>query len=213
MIQNQFYWIRILKKYNAYFETSKESWKKSIFKMPTEFIRKLAMAALHFFETASQDIEDNTKVDFYPWNEGVFYQQLTPLHIAAYDGDLNFFYEVKKVTLDLNQCLKQSRIAPIHLAAYRGHITLCRQLLHEWDANNIPYGKYEAGGLHYAAVAGHFEVYELFHGVQEMKNPGWAETGKTHLHIAAQKGHTEICKCIIEKTKGRIENTQPADGL
>ena len=49
MIQNQFYWIRILKKYNDYFETSNESWKKSISNTPIEFVRKLAMAALNFF--------------------------------------------------------------------------------------------------------------------------------------------------------------------
>ena len=114
MIQNRFYWIRILKKYNDYFETSNESWKKSISKTPIEFVRKLAMAALNFFKTASKDIEDFIEVDFHPWNK----EQLTPLHIAAYDGNLNFFQEVKKITFTINQYLKQSQIAPIHLAAY-----------------------------------------------------------------------------------------------
>ena len=210
MIQNRFYWIRILKNYNAFFETSKESWKKSISKTPTEFIRQLAMAALHFFKTASEDIEHFIEVNFHPWNDGAFYQQLTPLHIASYGGDINFFYEVKKVTLDLNQCLKQSRIAPIHLAAYRGHIALCRQLLEDWNEDKIP-----CAVLHYAAVAGHLEVYKLFHDVIEVKNPVLTRQertptdyiGKTPLHLAAEKGHSEICKFIIE----RVEVKNPAE--
>ena len=204
MIQNRSYWIRILKKYNVYFETSKESWKKSISNTPTEFIRQLAMAALHFFKTASEDVEDLIEVTFHPWNDGRFYQELTPLHIAAYDGDIDFFYEVKKVTLDLNQCLKQSRIAPIHLAAYRGHLELCRQLLEDWIENKIP-----CAVLHYAAVAGHLEVYKLFHDIIEVKNPVLTKQertptdyiGKTPLHLAAEKGHSEICKFIIERVE------------
>ena len=209
MIQNRFYWIRILKNYNAYFETSKESWKKSISKTPTEFIRHLAMAALHFFNTASKDIEGFIEFNFHPLI-GFFYQQLTPLHIAAYDGGINFFYEVKKKTLDPNQCLKQSRIAPIHLAAYRGHIALCRQLLEDWNENKIP-----CAVLHYAAVAGHLEVYMLFHDIIEVKNPLLTRQervftdyiGITPLHLAAKKGHSEICKFIIE----RVEDKNPAD--
>ena len=204
MIQNRSYWIRILKKYNVYFETSKESWKKSISNTPTEFIRQLAMAALHFFKTASEDVENFIEVTFHPWNDGTFYQELTPLHIAAYDGDIDFFYEVKKVTLDLNQCLKQSRIAPIHLAAYRGHLELCRQLLEDWIENKIP-----CAVLHYAAVAGHLEVYKLFHDIIEVKNPVLTKQertptdyiGKTPLHLAAEKGHSEICKFIIERVE------------
>ena len=53
MDQERFYWIRILKKYNDYFETSKESWKKSTSKIQARFVKKLAMATLNFFKTAS----------------------------------------------------------------------------------------------------------------------------------------------------------------
>ena len=205
--QNRLYWIRILKKYKkTYFETSNESWKKAISKTPIEFVRKLAMAALNFFKTASEDIKDFIEVDFHPWNK----EQLTPLHIAAYDGDLNFFQEVKKITFTINQYLKQSRIAPIHLAAYRGHLALCRQLLEDWNENKIP-----CAVLHYAAVAGHLEVYKLFHDVIEVKNPVLTRQertptdyiGKTPLHLAAEKGHSEICKFIIE----RVEVKNPAE--
>ena len=229
MIQNPFYWIRILKKYNDYFETSNESWKKSISNTPIEFVRKLAMAALNFFKTASEDIEDFIEVHFHPRNK----EPLTPLHIAAYDGDLNFFQEVKKITFTINQNLNQSQIAPIHLAAYRGHIALCKQLLEEWDKIWDTYGKYEAVGLLYAAVAGHLEVYKLFHTVQEIKIhklkcvcsyisrgimpdqhvhmllrvPIYFWDEKTPFHYAAEKGHTEICKFIIE----RAEDKHPTD--
>ena len=61
--QERFYWIRILKKYNEYFETSKESWKMSISKIKAGFVKKLAMATMNFFKTASVDFR---KGHFHP---------------------------------------------------------------------------------------------------------------------------------------------------
>ena len=54
IIQERFYWIRILKKYDEYFETSKESWKMAISKTPAEFVKRLAMAVLTLFKTTSK---------------------------------------------------------------------------------------------------------------------------------------------------------------
>ena len=75
--------IGILRKYNEYFETSKESWKMSISKIKAGFVKKMAMATMNVFKTASVDFR---KGHFHPKN-----YQLTPLYIAAYGGDLNFF--------------------------------------------------------------------------------------------------------------------------
>ena len=146
MDQERFYWIRILRKYNEYFETSKESWKMSISKIKAGFVKKLAMATMNFFKTASVDFR---KGHFHPKKD-----RLTPLHIAAYDGDLNFFQKVKERTGNLDQNSTQSETSPIHLAAYRGHIALCRHLLAESENKN-PFGKTGITTLHYAAIAGH----------------------------------------------------------
>jgi hypothetical protein len=78
----RFYWIRILRKYNEYFDTSNESWKMSTSKIEARFVKKLAMAVLKFFKTASDFMKDS----FSPTTK-----RLTPLLIVAYDGDVNFF--------------------------------------------------------------------------------------------------------------------------
>ena len=90
MDKERFYWIRILKKYSEYFETNKESWTESISKIQAGFVKKLAMATLNFFKTVPRDLEDfieiHYQIYFFPKKD-----QLTPLLIAAYEGDLNFF--------------------------------------------------------------------------------------------------------------------------
>ena len=126
--------------------------------------------------------------------------QLTPLMIAAYDGDLNFFQQARKKTFDPNQTLKKSVTSPIHLAAYGGNIELYRQLLQESDNKNN-YGKHAITPLHYSAGMGHLEVFKLFHANAEVKNPKMTQRRReaTPLHIAADLGHLEICKFIIKK--------------
>ena len=132
MDHERFYWI------SEYFDTSNESWKMSTSKIEARFVKKLATAVLKFFKTA---------------------KQLTPLLIAAYDGNLDFFQKVKERTgnLNLNHTSTYPEISPIHLVAYRGLIELCRHILKESENKNI-IGKYGLTSLHYAALAGHFEV-------------------------------------------------------
>ena len=205
MDQERFYWIRILRKYSEYFETNKESWKMSISKIQAGFVKKLAMATLNFFKTVPRDLEDfieiHYQIYFFPKKD-----QLTPLLIAAYDGDLNFFQQVKERKTNLKPSLIQSEYSPIHLAAFRGHITLCRHLLGELENKNA-IAKNGLTALDYAAMAGHLEVFKIFHAVAEVKNPKSTITQKTPLHFAAAKGHSEICKFIIE----REDDRNPAD--
>jgi ankyrin repeat protein len=173
MDHERFYWI------SEYFDTSNESWKMSTSKIEARFVKKLATAVLKFFKTA---------------------KQLTPLLIAAYDGNLDFFQKVKERTgnLNLNHTSTYPEISPIHLVAYRGLIELCRHILKESENKNI-IGKYGLTSLHYAALAGHFEVYKLFYAVAEVKNPMLSTAEQTPLHLAAYKGDSDICKFIIER--------------
>ena len=88
--QERFYWMRILKKYrkkyNEYFETCNESWRKAISKTPTGFVKKLAMAVFNFFKSVSNHF---LKIHFCPKEDK--FSPLTPVLIAAYDGDINLF--------------------------------------------------------------------------------------------------------------------------
>ena len=184
IIQERFYWIRILKKYNDYFETSKESWKKSTSKIQARFVKKLAMATLNFFKTASIFMIDSFSPTI---------NQLTPLQIAAYDGDVDFFRKVKERTTNLNLTSTHLEVDPIHLAAYRGHIELCRHFLEESENKNF-IGKSQSTSLHYAALGGHFEVFKLFYPLAEVKNPKLSGRGNTPLHLAASRGSLGVCQ-------------------
>ena len=189
MDQERFYWIRILKKYNDYFETSKESWKMSTSKIQARFVKKLAMATLNFFKTASVFMIDSFSPTI---------NQLTPLQIAAYDGDVDFFRKVKERTTNLNLTSTHLEVDPIHLAAYRGHVELCRHFLEESENKKI-IGKCQSTSLHYAALGGHFEVFKLFYAFAEVKNPKLSGRENTPFHLAAYKGNLDICKFIIER--------------
>jgi hypothetical protein len=180
----RFHWMRILKKYwkkyNKYFETCKESWTKAISKTPTGFVKKLAMAVFTFFKTVSSRF---LKIHFCPKEDK--FSPLTPVLIAAYDGDKNLFLQMVEKTSDANQA--KSETSPIHLAAFRGNMTICRLLLNE-SRNKNPYGKQGLSTLHYAALGGHLEVFQLFDDRVEVKNPTIVKTGQTPLHLASEEG-------------------------
>ena len=81
LCQERFYWIRILKKFNDYFETSRETWRKAISKTSAGIVKKLAIAVFTFFKTESDnfiELHFSLKGDHSPF---------IPVLIAAYDGD------------------------------------------------------------------------------------------------------------------------------
>ena len=198
IILERFYWIKILKRYSEHFETSKKSWNISISKTPAGFVKKLAMTVLTYFK----EVADPENEESDPEND-----QLTPLDIAAYDGDVNFFQQVKEKTFDQNQTLSQLDTS-INLAAYKGNIALCRHLMNESEDKN--FNKDGENPLLYSVFSGHLEVFKLFHAVAEVKNPKLKDgplEGWTLLHIAAHSGHSEICKVIIQSE----DNKNPAN--
>ena len=185
LVQERFYWIRILKKYNVlYFETSKETWKKAISKTPCGIVKKLATAVITFLKRDS----DYFKTPHITMKK----EHLTPLLIAAYDGDLDFFQKLNEKNSDPNQT--KSEISPIHFAAYRGNLTLCKLLLNESENKN------SCGILHFAALGGNLEVYKLLYDAAVVKNPKlpYCGTTATPLDLASIEGHLEILRFIID---------------
>ena len=107
--QERFYWIRVLKKFNKYFETSRETWRKAISQTSAGIVKKLAIAVFTFFKTEFKsfiEIHFSLKGDQSPL--------FTPVLIAAYDGDLNFFQQMNEKSSDLKQ--PQSKTKPIQFA-------------------------------------------------------------------------------------------------
>ena len=125
-----------------------------------------------------------------------FDMQISPLLIAAYDGEISFFQQIKEKTSDPNNTSAQSEMLPIHLAANRGHIELLQD-----SKNKNHYGKYGVTPLHFAALAGHLEVFKLFHANAVVKNPKMtrSQNEATPFHLAAERGHLKIFEFIIEK--------------
>ena len=198
--QERFYWIRILKKFNDYFETSRETWRKAISKTSAGIVKKLAIAVFTFFKTESDnfiELHFSLKGDHSPF---------IPVLIAAYDGDLNFFQQMNEKSSDLKQ--PPSETKPIQFAAYRGNMAICKLLINECDNNHV-YDKSRETTLLYSALGGHLEVYQLFYDSAKVKNPKLEGIGNTPLHFAAAKGHLEVCKFII----GREDNENPANNI
>ena len=156
----KFYWMRIIKKYNKYFETCNESWKKAILKTNAEFLKKLAMALFNFIKLESDDL---IKTHFQE-------DALTPVLIAAYDGDVCFFEQIKDKTLDTIQT--NAKISSLNLAAYKGNFALCNLLLNKLENKN-PNGKYGATSLMYAACSGNLEVFKLFYNTLVCNGIAW----------------------------------------
>ena len=87
-LQNErFYWIRILKKHNRYFEEFADPWKKVIEKTPVEIVKELAMTVKDYFNDTNNDLEDD---------------QLHPLHIAAGQGHLQLCKHIVEKMGDFN---------------------------------------------------------------------------------------------------------------
>ena len=182
LVQERFYWIRILKKYNVlYFETSKETWKKAISKTPCGIVKKLATAVITFIKRDSD----------YFWTPhfSMKKEQLTPLLIVVYDGDLTFFQKINEKTSEPNQA--KSGISPIHFAAYRGNLTLCKLLLNEPENKNS-YGRNGATALHYAAMGGNLEVYQLLYDAAVVKNPKLRYCGTTPIDLAVIQRYSNL---------------------
>ena len=127
--QERFYWIRILKKFNDYFETSRDTWRKAISKTSTGIVKKLAIAVFTFFKT-----ESDSFIEIHFSLKENKSSPLMPVLIAAYDGDPNFFQQMNEKSSDLKK--SQCKTKQIQFAAYRGNMAICRLLLNECEKNH-----------------------------------------------------------------------------
>ena len=72
LVDERFYWIRIMKKYMGKFEGVEGPWKEVIDKTPVDMLKQLGFAVEKFCKSC-------------------LFRQVTPLHIIAYKGNFDLF--------------------------------------------------------------------------------------------------------------------------
>ena len=108
LVNDRFFWIRMMKKHNGNFKEFQESWKKVIFRTPVGDVKKLALAVHKFFKGNSK--------------RGAQNRQWHPLLIAVNQGSEKLCENVIKKTGDKNPKRMEDGLTAAHLAAQEGHL-------------------------------------------------------------------------------------------
>ena len=213
LVDEKFYWIRVIKKYNGNFVGVEESWREVLRKTPVDMIKQLALVVEEYFK------------HYFP-------MFISPLHIVAKKGTLKLFryvfsratdknpiakleisiYKIfKMVQLRLGQQKYPRNLTLFQMIALDGNVQLFKLIMDHVDDCNM---KSEISPrklrtpLSMAAENGHFEICRMIVERVEDKNPS-EYNGWTPLHHAARNGHLEICELIIE----RVEEENPANNI
>ena len=127
LINDRFYWIRILKKYDQNFEEFSKAWKMVIEKTPVTIVQKLALAAQKFFRDWNDPWEKYRSTDYEPRQK----RQWSPLHIAAETRDYVLLKHVVEKIEDEYQEHSSSGndITALHLAAEKGSLIACQFII------------------------------------------------------------------------------------
>ena len=216
IVEERFYWIRILRKHKDNFVEFCESWKMVIKRNPVEIVKEIASTVVAFFRvqmpverTAWQWAplhiaaeQGNLKIFqyiFHKTNNAYPIKPATALHLAAQEGHFEVCqYIVNNTSVDRNIVDFIGR-SPIHMAASNGHLQVCKLLIENLDLQNCKTTKCNLTPLHMAARYGHLEVCKLLIENMKEKNPPSILEGATPLDWAAEHGHLEVCKVIIRK--------------
>ena len=198
---DRIYWTRILANYKTNLQMFKDSWRKSLHRVPVVKIKELVIAAQGFFK------HPQSRLNF----------QWSPLHIAADYGSLEFYKYISRKCGCINH-VGDDGLTSIHMAAIAGHLEIVTFIIDNLqdqnqssalcriDAVSQPtFGDpvcnpEDADGLtplHFAALNGHFKTCKFLMNLLKTKNPG-DNYGCTPLHGAAKGGNIEIYKLIME---------------
>jgi ankyrin repeat protein len=229
IVNERFYWIRILKKYNQNFEEFSNAWKLVIEKTSVAMVQKLALDVQKFFSYTYNGKRHD--------NRGRLEKQWSPLHIAAVTRDLDLLKHIVVKTEDVNHESENcsNDYTALHLAAEKGSLTACIFIINwslyrggkdrqgrtpidtaaihmKWEvceyllenSDGFPMGNFKIP-LWLAAYYHQTEIYKLFFEHTRARNlpfnPPNSSDLETPLHQAAQHGNLEICKLIIGETQ------------
>ena len=178
--------IQRLSKENTKHQTS---WKLVLLKIPTEVLKKLALACEEYHYNILQ------------WPDGV---ESSPLHIATCSGDLQLFKHILEKAKDKNPKDHFGQ-TPFHTAASHGSLEIFEFIMERAEDKN-PKFKHGWTTLHYAAAGGHLEICK-FICKSGLNLNSRTEIGMTPLLEAAIEGYLEICKLLVLK----VEDKNPSN--
>ena len=196
VINERFFWIRMIRKYYKNLIEFKSSWEMIIHKTSADILKKLAIVVHCFFT------KDRLRFAF-NWS---------PFHIAAQSGLMQLCRHVYQKS-DIHQlenknpvnkkvCTSQHArnhnycdLTPLHLSAQNGHLHIYRLITDTLEDKN-PVNSSGITPLHLSAKQGYLEICQLIIESLDNKNPA-DRSGNTPLHLSARNGHLEICQLIM----------------
>ena len=206
-IANQkFYSIRIIKTTVEQFREVGPAWNNFFAKCTTKSITDLLKALQCFYleQKMSRGLTNCTLVGSLNLPKGI-----TPLHIAAYSGDLVLL----KAIFERNQEYQKDGwgCTPLHYAAHSGHLEMCEYITQTFENGNTGTNSGETS-LHEAAYHGHSKTFKILVKNAVDNNPA-DRAGWTPLHYAALHGHLEIFQFLMGIVKNKTPHTTSPMGL
>jgi hypothetical protein len=199
--EQKFYKIRKIKATVERFQEVGPAWNILFAKSTTKIITYLLEAVQLFYLEQKMNREWTTCTIFDSLD---LPKGITPLHIAAYSGDLDLL----KTIFERNQEYQTDGwgCTPLHYAAHNGHLEMCEYLKQTFDNGNT---ENESGktSLHEAAHHGHSKTFEILLKNLVDNNPA-DNQGFTPLHIAALHGHLEIFEFLMGIVKNKTPHTK-----
>ena len=197
LINDRFYWIRILKKYDQNFEEFSKAWKMVIEKTPVTIVQKLALAAQKFFRDWNDPWEKYRSTDYEPRQK----RQWSPLHIAAETRDYVLLKHVVEKIEDEYQEHSSSGndITALHLAAEKGSLIACQFIINHslYKGGKDKYGRTP---IDTAAIHCKWEVCRF---LLENSDDFPIDNFKIPLLIAPYRNQTEIFKLFFEHARNK----------
>ncbi|XP_006813082.1 uncharacterized protein LOC100373654 [Saccoglossus kowalevskii] len=127
------------------------------------------------------------------------YDQCTPLHWAASQGDLSIVKLLLESGADINAQTTEHGLMPVHEAAINGHSDVVEYLLLHGASLEGRDTKYFFTPLLWSAQYGHHKTVRtlLKHGASVTACD--SKQGQTSLHLAAARGHCKVIELLIDK--------------
>ena len=180
------HWTRKIQKLTKENKKHQVSWKSVLVKIPTEFLKKLALTCQEYCYNICQ------------WPDGTEY---SPLHIASCSGNLQLFKHVFEKAKDKNPKDTMGQ-TPFHIAAGHGSsLEICEFIMERAEDKN-PNDDHGWTPLHDAAAEGNLKICKLICENASNLNSRSNESfhgGITPLHEASLEGLLEICKLLVLK--------------
>ena len=137
LLKERFYWIRIIKRYSAYFGSFQNSWRQVINKTPVEIIKQLAVEVQEVFARCSDIFTEFPVIS----SQIVFIRDIAPLHIAAEQGNLKLCEHILEKTEDKNpkghmkmkigQYKVVDALTPLAIAILKGHFEIFSLIMNQ----------------------------------------------------------------------------------